>query len=153
MSDDAKKQYKKATGVDPSQANRIYDQLAVIMKVLLVKRIDSSFHAFKMSLKRFYDANRAMLKMINNGKIYIAPKLGVSEFILNDNEAELDELLLNSDDPSKIQAFDVEEFSEEFKQGIRNDDLILKKLVKQWNSINSYDPKYNTFIEKLQTEF
>lgn len=153
MSDDAKKQYKKATGVDPSQADRISEQLAVIMKVLLVKRIDSSFHAFKMSLKRFYDANRAMLKMIDNGKIYIAPKLGVSEYILNDNETELDDLLLNSDDPSKIQAFDIEEFSEEYIQGIRNDDLLLKELVKRWNAINSYDPKYETFIDKLKTEF
>jgi len=153
MSPEAKKQYKKATGVDPNQANRISEQLAVIMKVLLVKRIDSSFHAFKMSLNRFYNANKAMLKMINNGKIYIAPKLGVSEFILNDNEAELDELLLNSDDPSKIQAFDIEEFSEEFKNGIRNDDVTLKKLVTQWDEINSYDPKYETFIEKLKTDF
>lgn len=152
MSDEAKKQYKKTTGVDPNQANRISEQLAVIMKVLLVKRIDSSFHAFKMSLNRFYDANRAMLKMIDNGKIYIAPKLGVSEYILNDDEAILDELLLNSDDPSKIQAFGIEEFSEEFKEGIRNDDIILKKLVKQWNNIGDYDPKYDRFIEKLKTD-
>jgi len=153
MSDEAKKQYKKVTGVDPSQADRISEQLAVIIKVLLVKRIDSSFHAFKMSLKRFYDANRAMVKMIDNGKIYIAPKLGVSEYILSENEAELDALLLNSDDPIKIQAFDTEEFSEEFIQGIRKDDLILKELVKRWNSIKSYDPKYETFIDKFKTEF
>jgi len=153
MSDDAKKQYMKTTGVDPRQANRISEQLAVIMKVLLVKRIDSSFHAFKMSLNRFYNANKAMLKMIDKGKIYIAPKLGVSEYILNDNEAELDELLLNTDDPAKIQAFDIEEFSDEFIKGIRNDNLFLKDLVQKWNSINSYDPKYDTFIDKIKTEF
>ena len=51
------------------------------MRILLVKRIDSSFHAFKMSLGRYFDANRAMLKMIENGTIYIAPKLKVSELI------------------------------------------------------------------------
>ncbi len=153
MSDEAKKQYKKATNVNASQADRISEQLAVIMKILLVKRIDSSFHAFKKSLGRYYDANRAMLKMIENGKIFIAPKLGVSEFILNDNEAELDELLLNSDDPSKIQAFNVEEFSEEFINGIKKDNEILKELVKKWNAINNYDPKYQTLIKKLKTEF
>lgn len=153
MSDSAKQQYKKTTGVDPNQANRISEQLAIIMKVLLVKRIDSSFHAFRMSLKRFYDANRAMLKMIENGKIYIAPKLGVSEYILNDDEAVLDELLLNTDDHSKIQAFGVEDFSEEFILGIKKDDIILKELVDKWNLIGSYDPKYNTFISKIKTEF
>lgn len=78
--------------------------------------------------------------------------MGVSEYILNDDEAILDELLLNSDDPSKIQAFGIEEFSEEFKEGIRNDDIILKKLVKQWNNIGDYDPKYDRFIEKLKTD-
>ncbi len=152
MSDEAKEQYKKATNVNASQADRISEQLAVIMKVLLVKRIDSSFHAFRMSLKRYYDANRAMLKMIENGKIYIAPKLGVKDYILDNNEAELDELLLNSDDPSKIQAYDVEEFAEEFIQGIKNDNVILKELVAKWDAIDDYDPKYNTFIEKLQTD-
>lgn len=153
MSDEAKKQYKKATNVNASQADRISEQLAVIMKVLLVKRIDSSFHAFRMSLKRYYDANRAMLKMIENGKIYIAPKLGVSDYILNDNIAELDELLLNAEDPATIQAFDVEEFSEEFIQGIKNDNTILKELVRKWNVVKDYDPKYETFVKKLQTDF
>ena len=47
MSDEAKKQYRKATNVNASQADRISEQLAVIMKILLVKRIDSSFHAFR----------------------------------------------------------------------------------------------------------
>lgn len=152
MSDDAKKQYKIATNVNASQADRISEQLAVIMKVLLVKRLDSSFHAFKMSLKRYYDANRAMLKMIEKGRIYIAPKLGVSDFILENNEAELDELLLNSEDPSLIQAFDVAEFSEEFIQGISRDNQILKELVSKWKAIGDYDPKYETFLKKLKTD-
>lgn len=153
MSDEAKKQYKKATNVNASQADRISEQLAVIMKVLLVKRIDSSFHAFKMSLRRYYDANRAMLKMIENGKIYIAPKLGVSEYILNENEADLEELLLNTDDTSKIQVFNVEEFSEEFIQGVKNDNQILETLVNKWDDINNYDPKYETFINKIKSDF
>lgn len=153
MSDEAKKQYKKATNINPSQADQISEQLAVIMKILLVKRIDSSFHAFRMSLSRYYDANRAMLKMIENGKIYIAPKLGVSEFILNDNEAELDELLLNSEDPAKIQAFNVEEFSEEFIRGIKKDNEILKNLVDKWNAVKDYDPKYKTLVSRLKSEF
>lgn len=152
MSEEAKKQYKIATNVNASQADRISEQLAVIMKVLLVKRLDSSFYAFKMSLSRYYNANRAMLKMIENGKIYIAPKLGVSDYILENNEAELEELLLNSEDPSKIQVFDVSEFSEEFIQGVSKDHQILKELVGKWQAIGDYDPKYETFLNKLKTD-
>lgn len=152
LNPDAKKQYQKLTNVKPKQADQISEQLAMLMKVLLVKRIDSSFHAFRKSLGRYYDANRAMQKMIENGKVYIAPKLGVSEYILNDNEAELEDLLMNSDDPAKIQAFDTSDFSEEFIQGIKRDNEILADLVNRWEAINAYDPKYDIFIEKLKKE-
>lgn len=83
-------------------ADIISDSSAKIMKTLLVKRIDSSFEAFKMSLKRYYDANTAMVKMIENGRIYIAPKLGVSEYILNDDEQALQDILYEFEDPDLI---------------------------------------------------
>lgn len=60
-----KSKYKKA--------DMISIQLAGIMKTLLVKRIDSSFYAFKQSLHRYYEANKVMLDMFGNGTIYIAP--------------------------------------------------------------------------------
>lgn len=148
---EAKESYKKATGVNPNQASRISEQLAHIMRILLVKRIDSSFHAFKMSLGRYYDANRAMLKMIENDRIYIAPKLKVSEFILNENEEELEELLINNEDTELIQAFPVEDFYSEFLEGIKKDHDTLKELKAQWDKIDS-DPKYETFVEKLKKE-
>lgn len=152
LSVEAKKQYKKAANVNAKQAERISEQLAMLMKTLLVKRIDSSFYAFRMSLNRFFNANAAMLKMIENGTIYIAPKVDVNDLILNDNESVLEDLLLNSDDPSKIQAFDITEFSEEFIQGIKSDHSTLKYLVEKWEDVNSYDPKYDTFLEKINSE-
>jgi superfamily II DNA or RNA helicase len=148
---EAKEAYQKATGVNPSQADRISDQLAHIMRILLVKRIDSSFHAFKMSLGRYFDANRAMLKMIDNGTIYIAPKLKVSELILNDDEAELEELLRNAEDTETINAYPTEDFHEEFIQGIKEDHKTLVKLKEQWDKVIE-DPKYNTLVSKIKTE-
>ncbi|WP_295793733.1 helicase-related protein [Mucilaginibacter sp.] len=144
LNPDAKKQYK--------QANLISEQLAHIMRILLVKRIDSSFFAFKMSLARYYDANRAMLKMIENDKIYIAPKIPISDFILEDNEDKLEELLRNTDNPEIIQQFKVEDFSDIFIKGIKKDNEILKKLNEAWSLVNS-DPKYDTFLQKLKSEF
>jgi superfamily II DNA or RNA helicase/HKD family nuclease len=151
LNEDAKKQYQKATGVDPKKADRISEQLAHIMRILLVKRIDSSFYAFKMSLERFYNANQAMLKMISNGKIYISKKHNINDFIFDENEEELERLLMEAETPDLIQGFDLEDFDEEFIQGITRDNDILKELYEEWNLITE-DPKYNTFLSKIKNE-
>ena len=67
----------------------ISNQLAHIMKTLLVKRIDSSFYAFKQSLTRFAEATNAMITMFENDRIYIAPNFKVSDFINEGREEEL----------------------------------------------------------------
>ena len=54
------------------KADMISMQLASIMKTLLVKRIDSSFFAFKQSLRRYFDANKVMLDMFENGEVRAA---------------------------------------------------------------------------------
>ncbi|MDP3641975.1 MAG: helicase-related protein [Bacteroidota bacterium] len=151
LKDDAKKEYKRLANVNENQASRISEQLAHIMRILLVKRIDSSFHAFKMSLGRYYRANTAMLKMLENGRVYIAPKLKVSEFIMNEDEQYLEQLLNDSDDPALIQAFASDDFEPEFINGISKDHKILQHLVDQWELVTE-DPKYDTFIEKIKNE-
>ncbi len=151
LNPEAKDLYQKATGVDPKKADRISEQLAVIMRILLVKRIDSSFYAFKMSLERYCNANNAMMKMIENGKIYISRKHNVNEFILNENEEELERLLTAAETPDLIQGFDVEDFGAEFIEGIKKDNEILNKLNQGWKLIID-DPKYNTFLDKIKTE-
>lgn len=81
LTKEKKKKYKKA--------DLISEQLASIMKTLLVKRIDSSFYAFKQSLKRYYQANKVMLDMFEKGVIYIAPNLKVNELLSEGKEDEL----------------------------------------------------------------
>jgi len=133
------------------RADVISEQLAIIIKTLLVKRIDSSFHAFKMSLDRYCQANKAMLKMIENGRIYIAPKLNVNEFILNEDEAALEDLLIEKNDPSIIQAFSIEDFDSVFIEGIYHDQKILDQLQPQWDEVVA-DPKYDELVRRLQQE-
>ena len=147
----AKEAYKKATGVDTKQADRISEQLAHIMRILLVKRIDSSFYAFKMSLNRFYTANKAMMKMLDNGRVYISQKHKVNEFILNEDEATLESILMSSENPEDIQGFDSTDFGAEFIDGIKKDNTILSELVEEWELVKE-DPKYDTFKKKLQEE-
>ncbi|HPR17461.1 MAG TPA: helicase-related protein [Candidatus Cloacimonadota bacterium] len=131
-------------------ADLISSQLAKIMKTLLVKRIDSSFHAFKKSLQRFYEANSAMIKMYENGKIIIAPNLPVTEYIMDEKEDELLDLVLASQitDPT-IEICTKEDFLDEFAEGLYKDDIILKKLVEGWNKVTD-DPKFDKFLDELR---
>lgn len=134
------------------RADVISEQLAAIMKTLLVKRLDSSFHAFTMSLKRYHDNNLAMMKMLESGQVFIAPKLNVSEMILEGREEALQEIMLDAEDETDIQSFSIEEFKPEFEKGIKEDHKILESLLDRWNKLD-YDPKLDTFVEKLENEF
>ena len=55
---------------------------------------------------------------------------------------------MNSEDPEEIQGFDIDDFEEEFIQGIRKDQEVLGKLVEDWKYVN-YDPKYEVFKKVL----
>lgn len=136
-----KNKYKKA--------DNISTQLASIMKTLLVKRIDSSFFAFKQSLNRYYEANKVMLDMFENGIIYIAPNLKVNELLSEGKEEELLKLIDEAryTDPT-IEICTPDDFVEGFEDGIRADNEILKELVDMWDAIDS-DPKLDIFVEYL----
>ena len=63
-------------------------QLKHIMKTLLVKRLDSSFYAFRKSLERFTQATANMVKMFDDNRIFIAPNVDVNRYIEEDREEE-----------------------------------------------------------------
>ena len=144
LKEDKKSKYKKA--------DMISIQLAGIMKTLLVKRIDSSFYAFKQSLIRYYNANRVMLEMFKKGTIYIAPNLKVNEYMIEDREDELIKLIEDArySDPT-IEICTPDDFVEGFADGILHDDKILSDLVAMWEEID-YDPKLEVFIERMGSE-
>lgn len=131
------------------KADMISTQLAKIMKTLLVKRIDSSFHAFKQSLDRFMNATKAMVTMFDGGKIYIAPNLPVSEYINEGREEELLDLILNKaqEDPT-IEICEPDDFEPEFVTGLKRDYQILKELNADWVDIKE-DPKLEVFIKYI----
>jgi HKD family nuclease/superfamily II DNA/RNA helicase len=132
------------------QADRISEQLAKIMKTLLVKRIDSSFYAFKQSLSRFTKATEAMITMFDNGKIYIAPNLPVSDMINEGKEEELLDLILeNSITDPTIDICEPDDFEYDFLPGLKNDLKLLKELITEWGKVND-DPKLATFVSYLQ---
>ncbi|MFY9379690.1 MAG: helicase-related protein [Acutalibacteraceae bacterium] len=132
------------------QADMISGQLARIMKTLLVKRIDSSFFAFKQSLERFMLATKAMVTMFENGKIYIAPNLPVSDMINEGKEEELLNLIIEKsmEDPT-IEICEPDDFEYNFLPGLKNDYELLKDLNNDWKKITE-DPKLEVFVEYLK---
>lgn len=126
--------------------------LASMMRILLVKRIDSSFFAFKASLHRFAEATRAMIEMFDNKRIYIAPNLNVSEYILDDKEDELAERLadLRDTDPS-ITICTPDDFEEHFIVELKKDYEIVKYLDEKWAKVLD-DPKIEEFKEILDSK-
>lgn len=141
LKSDKKNKYKKA--------DVISNQLAFIMKTMLVKRIDSSFHAFKMSIFRFREATMAMVKMMNQGQVFIAPKLNVSEYINDGKEADLMDIFekqMPQDD--LIEIFYPDDFELEFGIGLEKDLAILNELVADWAKVET-DPKLDKFVDYL----
>jgi SNF2 family DNA or RNA helicase len=132
------------------QADMISAQLAKIMKTLLVKRIDSSFFAFKQSLFRFMKATEAMVTMFENGRIFIAPNLPVSDMINEGREEELMDLVLEKsiEDPT-IDICEPDDFEYDFLPGLQNDLKLLKDLSAEWEKVNE-DPKLEVFVEYLK---
>ncbi|MFN7564185.1 MAG: helicase-related protein [Prosthecobacter sp.] len=132
-------------------ADRISAQLARIMKVLLLKRLDSSFHAFTQSLIRFQQATWAMVKMFSSGKIFIAPALNVSEYIIEEREDELEAKILEMQeaDPT-LEICKPDEFDPTFLPGLKADLEKLNTLVDAWKKVDE-DPKVEEFLVQLKS--
>ena len=62
-------------------------QLARIMQILLVKRLESSFTAFKESLHNLLKYTENMIRMWENNTIFICPGINVNEEL--DEEAKI----------------------------------------------------------------
>ena len=135
------------------QAEQISAQLAKIMKVLLLKRIDSSFYAFTQSLCRFRDNTKRMLTMFEKGTVFIAPNVNITDYLIEGREEELLEYLieLQQDDPT-IEICTPDDFDKSFLPGLQEDYDILSDLCELWQA-NKEDPKYDEFLAHLQTEF
>jgi len=133
-------------------ADRISTQLAVIMRTLLVKRLDSSFHAFKESLRRFRDATGVMRDMFARGTIYIAPNLNVTEFLMEGREEELIAKIAERQptDPT-IEICSPSDFEAGFTEGLELDWQRLDVLYAEWKRVED-DPKLDEFLRHLKDE-
>jgi superfamily II DNA/RNA helicase len=120
--------------------------LGGFMKTILVKRLESSFHAFKKTLRRFVESYEQFIKMYEKGTVYISKKVNVYDLLDNDNEEKLFELVQQE----KVQMYKADDFRDEFLSMLNNDLKTLQKIESLWLDVNK-DPKLKEFLVELTT--
>ncbi|MCT2407159.1 helicase-related protein [Chryseobacterium antibioticum] len=137
-------------------AQTVSRSLAYIMQTQLIKRLESSFHAFKKSLNKITNSTLQMIEMYERDSIFIAPDLDITDLLnkgLTDEEIEL-EILKIDDEKPKNKVFKQSDFKQGFIEGLRQDYENLYQLNERWKNIKETDdPKWNIFIELLKIEY
>lgn len=138
------------------QANIVSKSLAGILRNLMVKRLESSFYAFKRTLGNVAKATERMIEMFANDKVFIAPDFDVNAlmekgFTMEEVENYILERTLDQPD-SRNRVFPASEFEPEFLTGLKNDLAFLTGLIEKWRNIKD-DPKLETFFDALENEF
>ena len=154
--------YQAIAYLKPEVSNGLYDNaelisrsLAGIRKNSLVKRLESSFYAFQVSLSNFRQANQNMLDMFNRDKVFIAPDLDINNLLesgYTDEEIE-EKLNAKAEDNPKNSVFKAEDFKPEFIEMLQGDQETLEKMCKAWEKItDADDSKFAKFNELLKHE-
>lgn len=138
---------------DQSQIDQLARQsqmnLGGFMKVLLVKRLESSFHAFKKTLERFIKSHELFIGTYEKGKVYFSPKhlQKIFDLLVSEDYEEIQNLI----EEGKAEEFAAEDFNESFIQDLKKDYETLQ-LIKSWWDNVEYDPKIIELINKLKSE-
>jgi superfamily II DNA or RNA helicase len=117
------------------------------MKILLVKRLESSFHAFRLTLTRFIHTYEQFLAAFDRGSVFISKKhIGKIFELLDQDDMERIEDLLESDKAEKLPA---EDFGKDFPRDLKNDLAILYEIREAWTGIER-DPKWEELASALR---
>lgn len=156
--------YQAIAYLNPEKSEGLYDNaelisrsLASIRKNGLVKRLESSFYAFKTSIGRFRDANQYMINMFENDRVFIAPDLDINHLYdlgLNDDEIE-ERLQLKAEENPKNAVFKAEDFDPAFIEMLRTDQQILEAMCADWEMVDvegADDSKFAKFYDILKHE-
>ena len=131
--------------------NKKYAQMLVaqaniggFMKSILVKRLESSFYAFKMTLSRFIESHQKFVDMFNTGEVYVSKKVDVYDLLDNGDDHKLMQLV----ESEKVQYFKAEEFKQFFITDIEHDLGRLRYILSRWEEV-MVDPKLEEFVKDL----
>ena len=117
------------------------------MKILTVKRLESSFTAFLSTLGRFIHTYERVIAEFQKGHVFISKKhIGKIFELLESDDQEAIERLLENEMATKLSAKD---FKPEFITDLENDLKALKAIRSEWKKVTR-DPKWESFREILK---
>jgi superfamily II DNA/RNA helicase len=120
--------------------------LAKFMKILLVKRLESSFHAFRLTVGRFIHSYERVITEFQKGHVYISKKhiQKVFDLLEADNDEGIDRLL----EAEKAERLNANDFNPEFIKLLRSDLKTLREIERMWEKVRR-DPKWLAFRDIL----
>ena len=136
-------------------ADRVSRQLSNIMRILLVKRLESSFAAFKTSLHNLQQYTQNMIDMLQNDTVYICPDVDVNDVIEKAGSLKKAIPVLDSHMARKGKnnlMFHASDFQDVYLENLRQDLMLITRLCKRWDK-NDYDPKMDSFKANLGKMF
>lgn len=126
-------------------AKLISDNLMWIYKTLLVKRLESSFEAFRHTLGRLKKSTHTLIEMYARDQVLIAPKADVNELI--GQEKTLEEIYgIGVEKGGKVYSRSA--FMPDFIELLRKDYSLLEAYCEKWSQVRC-DPKLDEFLDTL----
>ena len=153
--------YQAIAYLKQDASNGLYDNAELISRSLagirkngLVKRLESSFYAFQVSINNFRQANQNMLDMFANNKVFIAPDLDINTMLATMTEEEIEERLNEkAKNNPKNAVFKADDFRPDFIEMLQADQIILEQMCNEWQDISdNNDSKFAKFKELLKHE-
>jgi superfamily II DNA or RNA helicase len=117
------------------------------MRGLLVKRLESSFYAFRRSLDRFILSYQHFLKMLRSGTVYLGKEARLYEMLENDDVEAIERLL----DKGKLTEYQSTDFRPDFEDALVQDLGTLLAIRAMWAAVDD-DPKLDAFLEQLRKD-
>lgn len=114
------------------------------MKSILIKRLESSFYAFRKTVGRFILSSQRFIEMCEGGKVYISKKIDVYDLLDNGD----DERLMDLVEEDLVQYYPISAFKKTFLIDLKNDLIMLQKLLNEWELIVQ-DPKKDQFLHEI----
>jgi len=119
------------------------------MKILLLKRLESSFYAFKQSIKRFIHSYTRFIEIFKDGRVFTSAKHinKIFDLLENDDEEAIQKLI----EVEKATEYPASYFKSELMDDLKHDLRMLEEIDYMWKSVNQ-DPKLDKFMEELASD-
>ena len=134
-----------------SQVEKVWQaNLKWFMKTLIIKRLESSFFAFRNSIRRVIQSYEIFIEMYNKWDIYISKKINIYDLMENDFDKLVD----------LVEEWEVLEYKKEyfrndnemnFEKDLYKDLDILRSMYEKRDKID-YDPKFDKLESLLQSD-